>query len=254
MAEITIPPPNADGYWHFTYITTDPLDGRWYGGKRSTKKHPLSDRYLGSGNWVRKHPARNRLKRRIVAFYSNSTEVFAAEAELITWSEVLDNPLCMNRMNGGLGVETEVALAHHRDPTFRAAYEAGIAKRAIDPVWRKNVVAGVAKRTADPEWRKANRAALHKLNTNPDTRKKRSINAKRHFATYEGYVKAKSAALRRWATQPTTQGILIGIFYPVEKKERTRLARFPRTPGGGSIVAASRPRSQCASLRTRAAP
>src|SRR4051812_936910 len=81
MADPVIPPPSADGYWHFTYITVDPLDGRWYGGKRSTKKHPLSDRYLGSGRWIKKHPAKERLRREIIAFFKNSLEVYTAEAE-----------------------------------------------------------------------------------------------------------------------------------------------------------------------------
>src|SRR5208282_243023 len=107
MADISIPPPDAAGYWHVLYVTTDTLDGRWYGGKRSTKVHPLADTYKGSGRWIAAHPDRKRLHREIVAFYATSKEVYAAEARMITWPTVMDDPLCMNLWAGGQGITSE---------------------------------------------------------------------------------------------------------------------------------------------------
>ena len=143
MADISIPPPDAAGYRHWTYITRD-VDGRWYGGKRSTKKHPLSDTYKGSGNWIRGHGARERLVREIVAFYPSSTAVFAAEAELVTWAMVMDDPLCMNLWAGGQGSTSEAALHRSAGTTWRESTLAGIRLRSANPDWRANQNVGVA--------------------------------------------------------------------------------------------------------------
>jgi len=151
MADLIIPPPDAAGYWHFVYRTTDMLDGRWYGGKRSTKKHPLSDRYLGSGNWIKKHPARERLKREVVAFYPGSVEVFAGEAELITWTMVWDDPLCMNLRDGGEGVSVEAALLRYADPERRADHAAMLRRITSDPKVQAKMSASALLRFKNPE-------------------------------------------------------------------------------------------------------
>jgi hypothetical protein len=167
MAEIRIPAPDAAGYWHFTYITTDTSDGRWYGGKRSTKKHPADDRYRGSGNWVRQHTAPERLQREIVAFYATSKEVFAAEAEMITWAIVMDDPLCMNLWAGGQGSTSEAALHRSADPVWRERNLTAVRLRSTNPEWRANVNAAAAKRAADPEWQKQHRAFIDRRTLDP---------------------------------------------------------------------------------------
>lgn len=159
MAEISIPLPSPSGHWHFVYVTTDPETGEWYGGKRSTKNQPLSDRYLGSGNWVRQHPARERLKREVVAFYPSSAEVFAAEAEMITWAVVMDDPLCMNLWAGGQGSTSEAALHRSAGTEWRANNLAAVRLRSASPEWRANQTVGAAKRLADPAWHESNKAA-----------------------------------------------------------------------------------------------
>jgi hypothetical protein len=158
MAQISIPPPDAAGYFHFTYVVID-IDGRWYGGKRSTKKHPLADPYRGSGLWVRAHPAPERLKREIVAFYPSSATVFAAEAEMITWATVVDDPLCMNLWAGGQGATSEAALHRSARRTWRENNLAAVRLRSSNPVWRTNQTVGAAKRLADPKWHESNKAA-----------------------------------------------------------------------------------------------
>lgn len=144
----------------------------------------MSDRYLGSGNWIKKHPARDRLKREIVGFFASSAEVYAAEAELVTWNMVFDNPLCMNQRNGGEGSSIETMLILHADPEYRASRAAGLARMAANPAWQKrhsaflaglaadpewleNVRRGVRRRTT-PEWREANAAAMRSLTSTPE--------------------------------------------------------------------------------------
>lgn len=170
MADITIPPPDAAGYWHFTYITTDTLDGRWYGGKHSTKKHPLSSPYKGSGNWIRRHPARKRLVREIVAFYPSSAAVFAAEAELITWAVVFDDPLCMNLRDGGEGVTAEAALLRFADPAERARHLATMRRMHADPKNHAKIVAALTRTRADPHWQAANLAHMRRMHADPVAR------------------------------------------------------------------------------------
>lgn len=168
MANISIPAPDAAGYWHFTYITTDTLDGRWYGGKRSTKKHPLSDKYyLGSGNWIRKHPDRERLKREIVAFYATSAEVFTAEAALITWDKVFNDPLCMNLRDGGEGVSVEAALARYADPAEYAKQMAHLHRIHSDPKVLAKMSASGLLRYKDPEQRAKQTAHMRRITSNP---------------------------------------------------------------------------------------
>jgi hypothetical protein len=167
MADIIIPPPDSAGYWHFTYVTTDTSDGRWYGGKRSTKKHPLADTYRGSGEWIRRHPARERLVREIVAFYPSSTAVYAAEAELVTWAMVMDDPLCMNLWAGGKGSTSEAALHRSAGPAWRENNLAAVRLRSANPEWHANVNAAAAKRAADPEWQKRHRAFIDRRSLDP---------------------------------------------------------------------------------------
>lgn len=170
MADITIPPPDANGYWHFTYITTDTLDGRWYGGKRSTKRHPLSDSYLGSGNWIKRHPNRKRLKREIVAFYESSADVFTAEAELITLVDVLDNPFCMNECDGGEGMTVEFAKIRSTNPKWVKSHADALRRIHADPVCRAAHLAGVRRNGARPQFRAEASERLTRLWDDPDYR------------------------------------------------------------------------------------
>jgi hypothetical protein len=206
MADIIIPPPGPDGYWHFTYVTTDSLDGRWYGGKRSTKKHPLSDRYLGSGNWVRKHPERSRLKREIVAFYQSSKEVFSAEAELVTWAVVLDDPLCMNQRDGGDGMTVEYARMRAADPNWQPIKLRAIAKRSANPKWRQSNADANRRRATDPELRNIQAAGCRKRSANPDWQEANRTTTRR-LAGDPCWQDAHAAGLRRAMDSPNWQVI-----------------------------------------------
>jgi len=201
MAEISIPAPDAAGYWHFTYVTTDTLDGRWYGGKRSTKKHPLSDRYLGSGNWIKRHPARKRLKREIVAFHASSEDVFVAEAEMVTLDDVLNNPFCMNECGGGEGMTAEFAKIRSSRPEFRANHDATSRRLATDLAWRAAHAAGIARRASDPKWRENTIAARRLAAIDPDFRAKITAANRRKAADPE-WCEAQSVAGLRISADP----------------------------------------------------
>lgn len=199
MADPIIPPPCADGYWHFTYITTDPVDGRWYGGRHSTKRHPGSNRYLGSGNWIKTHPERDRLKREIVAFFDSSLDVCAAEAAMITWNHVFDDPLCMNLRDGGEGITIEGARILAANPTWignvkaaahrshssdqaRANHGAATIRNFSNPVTRAKHAAAITKRSSEPAWIESHAAAMRKNGANPIRNKRISAGLKARLA------------------------------------------------------------------------
>jgi hypothetical protein len=211
MAEISIPAPDTAGYWHFTYITTDAFNGRWYGGKRSTKKHPLSDRYLGSGNWIKKHPARERLRREIVAFYATSAEVFAAEARMITMTVVLGDPLCMNLCDGGDGLTVESALRIAADPAWLEATIAATRRTTRTSAWKKAHAVGIANRGDNATWL-ANVSAAAQLTMNdPKWKEAQTAGSRRRTATPE-WSEGNTAKNRRIAADPTYRAaFLAGI-------------------------------------------
>lgn len=223
MADLIIPLPDANGYWHFIYVTTDPETGEWYGGKRSNKKHPANDRYLGSGIWIRTHPFRERLRRKIVAFYASSAEVFAAEAEMITWTVIMDDALCMNKTAGGVGLTVEDRHRMRTDPNYQKAHTAamqrlyassawreahavGIRRRGTDPKWVKSHTEALQRRKADPNWQKANAAALQRTHANPDVQAKIAA-SNRRLASDPEWLAANAVAIQRMRADPNYQEV-----------------------------------------------
>jgi hypothetical protein len=200
MADLIIPPPDAAGYFHFLYRTTDPETGEWYGGKRSTKKHPLIDRYLGSGNWIRAHSARERLTRKIVAFYLSSAEVYAAEAEMITLAVVFSDPLCMNKSAGGVGMTIE----SWANPKIRLKMLAALHLKHADPKWQENNRAALRRITADPAWRAAYDVGMVRKIANPAWQEAQSDRAKKMMAD-PGYPAATAAGLKKRSADPAWQ-------------------------------------------------
>lgn len=216
MAEPQIPPPGAGGYWHFLYITRE-SGGRYYGGKRSSKRYPTSDPYLGSGKWVTSYPDRKRLKREIVAFYATSAEAFAAEAEMITWTLVAHDPFCMNEWVGGRGISSEVArrlaLLRCEDPEFIARLSAGgyrqwkdnIARRKemsirrlsawADPEQHARWCLAAQERCSKPEFSASMTAAAHQRWANPEFREKMAAIS----GSPEVCAKQSAGQLRVWA-------------------------------------------------------
>jgi hypothetical protein len=114
----------------FLYKTTWQPTGEFYCGMHKTEQ--VDDGYLGSGlrliRKLKKH-GRNGFTREILSFHSSFDELKQAERELIT-KEMLQNPLCLNLVIGGLGgigpglLGTKLGAARTKwlwknDPLFR---------------------------------------------------------------------------------------------------------------------------------------
>lgn len=170
MTKATIPLPDADGYWHYTYVTYHPDTGEWYGGKHSTNN--LNDGYVGSGNWVLTHPGRQELVTKIVEFFYSEEHAYAAEMALVTLSCIDADPLCRNETEGGLGFSREAAARRDADLEYQRRNGAGRAKRSANPEWHKNRNAALARVYADPEWQRKTREANARLAADPEWRQK----------------------------------------------------------------------------------
>lgn len=182
---VDTPMPDANGYWHYTYVTYHPDTFEWYGGKHTTNN--LNDGYLGSGNWIRWYPLRHELILEIVEFYNSEIEAYSAEAKLVTW-EIIDNDLlCKNERNGGYGMTGETRNRLLADPKFILKYQKSIIKRPANPEWQRKHremlskcsnkfrikhMKGIAKRTVNPEWQRKHREMIVNRSNNPEWQRK----------------------------------------------------------------------------------
>lgn len=89
--------------FHFTYKTTNLINGRYYLGMHSTNR--IDDGYLGSGKRLyyelNKH-GRDNFKFEILEQFGSREELVQAEINLITEQD-LKNPNCLNLKQGGEG-------------------------------------------------------------------------------------------------------------------------------------------------------
>jgi hypothetical protein len=93
--------------YHFTYKTTNLINGRYYLGMHSTNY--IDDGYIGSGKrlWyeIRKY-GKNNFKLEILNYFNSREELVQAEINLIT-EEDLKNINCLNCKSGGEGGFTD---------------------------------------------------------------------------------------------------------------------------------------------------
>lgn len=78
---------------HYTYKITH-TSGRYYVGRRSTKRDPHTDSYVGSGNWVKSIKDKITLNKIVLEIYNSTEELKSAEMELI--EQHYDDEYCMN--------------------------------------------------------------------------------------------------------------------------------------------------------------
>ena len=93
--------------FHFTYKTTNLINGRYYLGMHSTNR--LDDGYLGSGKrlyYELNKYGRNNFKFEILEQFNSREELIQAEINLITEQD-LKNPNCLNLKQGGSGGFTD---------------------------------------------------------------------------------------------------------------------------------------------------
>jgi hypothetical protein len=89
--------------YHYTYKTTNLINGRYYLGMHSTNR--LDDGYLGSGKrlyYELNKYGRNNFKFEILQHFNTREQLVEAETSLIS-EEVLKDPNCLNMVVGGSG-------------------------------------------------------------------------------------------------------------------------------------------------------
>lgn len=89
--------------FHFTYKTTNLINGRYYLGMHSTNR--IDDGYLGSGKrlyYELNKYGRDNFKFEILEHFNSREELVQAEINLITEHD-LKNPNCLNMSPGGSG-------------------------------------------------------------------------------------------------------------------------------------------------------
>jgi hypothetical protein len=89
--------------FHFTYKTTNLINGRYYLGMHSTNR--IDDGYLGSGKrlyYELNKYGRDNFKFEILEEFESREELVRAEINLITEQD-LKNPNCLNLKQGGSG-------------------------------------------------------------------------------------------------------------------------------------------------------
>lgn len=89
--------------YHFTYKTTNLINGRYYLGMHSTNR--IDDGYLGSGKRlyyeINKY-GRDSFKLEILQYFGSRNELVEAEKSLITEQDISSNT-CLNLKPGGCG-------------------------------------------------------------------------------------------------------------------------------------------------------
>lgn len=92
--------------FHFLYKTTNTLNGKYYYGVHST--YNLKDGYLGSGKIltraVEKY-GKEHFKNEILEYFETREELLKKEKEVVN-EQLINDPLCMNLMLGGIGGAT----------------------------------------------------------------------------------------------------------------------------------------------------
>lgn len=93
--------------YHYTYKTTNLINGRYYLGMHSSNR--LKDWYLGSGTRLRyeiKKYGKSSFKLQILEQFNSREELIEAEIRLIT-DQDLQNINCLNCKSGGVGFTKE---------------------------------------------------------------------------------------------------------------------------------------------------
>ena len=189
-----VPLPDADGFWHYTYVTYHPDTFEWYGGKHTTAN--LKDGYLGSGNWIKNHPARGELLIDIVEFFFSEEHAYAAEVALVNFDIIQTDSFCRNETDGGFGFTRDVARRLKAHPKWRQKNSEKNSRLPTNPEWLRKIREAAARRTTDLEWRRKNREANVKLAADPEWRHKHQLAVLRNKADPEWLRKNREANAR----------------------------------------------------------
>ena len=121
--------------FHFTYKTTNLINGRYYLGMHSTNR--IDDGYLGSGKrlyYELNKYGRNSFKFEILEQFDSREELVQAEINLITEHD-LKNPNCLNLKQGGSG-----GFSKEDWEKGQKVVSALLKKRWKDPEYREKMI------------------------------------------------------------------------------------------------------------------
>ena len=116
--------------YHFTYKTTNLINGKYYLGMHSTNF--LNDGYLGSGKrlyYELKKYGKNNFQFEIIKYYNSRQDLILGEIDLIS-NDDLNNPNCLNLKNGGTG--GIMSKEHHKKMIEKAKI---INSRLLKDLW-----------------------------------------------------------------------------------------------------------------------
>ena len=115
--------------FHFTYKTTNLINGRYYLGMHSTNR--IDDGYLGSGKrlyYELNKYGRDNFKFEILEQFDSREQLVQAEKELVN-EQVLKDISCLNMVIGGSGGNVGTGEEHLGGDCWAAANNTGKQKR-----------------------------------------------------------------------------------------------------------------------------
>ena len=189
--------------YHFTYRTTNLVNGRYYLGMHSTNR--IDDGYLGSGKrlyYELNKYGRDNFKFEILKQFNSREELVQAEISLITEQD-LKNPNCLNCKPGGSG-----GLSNKEH--YNRFVEAGKANLINSSVNRQESLNRTKKTT---QYREAMSEALKKSYRN------RSGNFKGKKHSQETIEKMKAKAVGRGTNHTNSQYGTCWITNEVDNKK-----------------------------------
>lgn len=133
------PSRNKNFLYHFVYVVTNQVNGKYYKGKHSTNN--LDDGYLGSGRAIKraiKKYGKENFKREIVKMCTTEEEAYAFEKSFITRDDV-ESMNCYNTVYGGVGGPPNEDLKNKLSDSLRQYYKTHVNARKGRPCPRNAI-------------------------------------------------------------------------------------------------------------------
>lgn len=133
------PARNKNFLYHFVYVVTNQVNGKYYKGKHPTNN--LDDGYLGSGRAIKraiKKYGKENFKREIVKMCTTEEEAYAFEKSFITRDDV-ESMNCYNTVYGGVGGPPNEDLKNKLSDSLRQYYKTHVSARKGRPCPRNSI-------------------------------------------------------------------------------------------------------------------
>jgi hypothetical protein len=211
-----IPFTDTDGFYHFTYLTINTINNKFYLGKHTTKD--LNDGYIGSGiafkNAIRKHGQSNFQHYRL-QFFNTAQDAYIAEALLITEDVIKkyrdELKVCYNLKTGGFGggglseeskeKRSKASKETRSKAEYKEKHSKSMKEACARPEVKEKMSKAIKEACARPEVKEKHRSAIKEAWSRPEYKEKRSKAMKELYARPE--VKEKhSKALKESHARP----------------------------------------------------